>query len=62
VPAPVRWLRRLHERLLVLRIYELGAAAALTPPLLHDERISLHDAAALILPAAIEETHACRPR
>jgi hypothetical protein len=57
-PAAVRWLRRLHGRLLTLRIYELGAAAALAPPLLHDTRMSLGDAASLIFPAAVEEASA----
>lgn len=54
-PLPLRALRRLREDLLLLRIYELGAPAALAFPLLHEAGMSAADAARLLLPAAMDE-------
>lgn len=54
-PAIVERLRRLHERLLVVRIYEVGCPVALSDPFLHRGDLSAGEAARLLLPHALQE-------
>lgn len=54
-PAVVERLRRVHERLLVVRIYEIGCPVALTDPFLHRAGVSAGEAARLLLPKALAE-------
>ncbi|HZE05649.1 MAG TPA: GNAT family N-acetyltransferase, partial [Solirubrobacteraceae bacterium] len=54
-PLPVRALRRLREEMLFVRVYELGAPAALAAPLLHEPGMTPSDAARLLLPEAMAE-------
>lgn len=54
-PLPIRLLRHLHERLMVVRVYEIGTPAALVAPLLTGPGVSPGEAARLLLPEAIAE-------
>jgi hypothetical protein len=54
-PAIVERLRRIHERLLMMRIFEVGCPVALSDPILHRRDLSASEAARILLPQALEE-------